>query len=180
MASRIEGYAIVGDLQTCALVARDGSIDWMCVPRFDSPACFAALLGGPQNGRWLLAPATPVRSTRRRYRGDTLILETEMECEEGRVRIIDFMPIRTKHIDLVRIVEGVEGTVRVRMELALRFDYGSIIPWVRPSDGGVRAIAGPDTVYCRGDVQLGAMRSRPLRNSTSPAVRAWHSTRMSV
>ena len=154
MASRIEDYALIGDLQTCALVARDGSIDWMCVPRFDSPACFAALLGTPAHGRWLIAPRGEVRSVQRRYRGDTLILETEVECENGRVRIIDFMPIRTAVVDLVRIVEGIAGTVPMHMDLQIRFDYGSIVPWVSAIDGGIRAIAGPDTVYCRADVPM--------------------------
>ena len=154
MPSRIEDYALIGDLQTCALVARDGSIDWMCIPRFDSPACFAALLGEPKHGRWLLAPASSVRSVRRRYRGDSLVLETEIECDEGRVRIIDFMPIRTRVVDLVRIVEGIEGSVSMRMELEIRFDYGSIVPWVRSIGNGIRAIAGPDTIYCRGDAPM--------------------------
>lgn len=154
MPSRIEDYALIGDLQTCALVARDGSIDWMCVPRFDSPACFAALLGEPKHGRWLLAPRSPARSIRRRYRGDSLVLETEYECDEGRVRIVDFMPIRTRVVDLVRLVEGIEGTVSMRMELEIRFDYGSIVPWVRSIGNGIRAIAGPDTIYCRGDVPM--------------------------
>ena len=154
MPSRIEDYALIGDLQTCALVARDGSIDWMCVPRFDSPACFAALLGEPKHGRWLLAPQSAARTVGRRYRGDTLVLETEFECDEGRVRVIDFMPIRTQVVDLVRIVEGIEGTVPMRMELEIRFDYGSVVPWVRSIDGGIRAIAGPDRVHCRGDVPM--------------------------
>ena len=154
MASRIEDYALIGDLQTCALVARDGSIDWMCVPRFDSPACFAALLGEPGHGRWLVAPRSPARAIRRRYRGDSLVLETEIETDEGRVRVIDFMPVRTSVIDLVRIVEGIEGTVPMRMELEIRFDYGSIVPWVRSIDGGIRAIAGPDTIYCRSNVAM--------------------------
>ena len=154
MPSRIEDYALIGDLQTCALVALDGSVDWMCVPRFDSPACFAALLGTPDHGRWQIAPARDVREVRRRYRGDSLILETEMECDTGRVRLIDFMPIRNAAIDLVRIVEGVEGTVPMRMELRLRFGYGSIVPWVRAIEGGIRAVAGPDTVYCRGEVPM--------------------------
>jgi GH15 family glucan-1,4-alpha-glucosidase len=154
MPSRIEDYALIGDLQTCALVARDGSIDWMCVPRFDSPACFAALLGTPEHGRWLIAPQSDIRNVTRRYRGDSLVLETEIECDAGRVRLIDFMPIRTDVIDVVRIVEGIEGTVPMRMELIARFDYGSIVPWVRAVDGGIRAIAGPDTIYCRGDVPM--------------------------
>ncbi|HET7437072.1 MAG TPA: glycoside hydrolase family 15 protein [Thermoanaerobaculia bacterium] len=154
MASRIEDYAIIGDLQTCALIARDGSIDWLCVPCFDSPACFAALLGRPEHGRWVVAPREEIRSVTRRYRGETLILETEFETASGRVRVIDFMPIRTKTADLVRIVEGIEGTVPMRMELEIRFDYGSVVPWVRAIDRGIRAIAGPDTVYCRGDVEM--------------------------
>jgi GH15 family glucan-1,4-alpha-glucosidase len=154
MASKIEDYALIGDLQTCALVARDGSIDWLCVPHFDSPACFAALLGTAQHGRWRIAPKSRVRATRRRYRGDSLILETEVECDGGRIRIIDFMPIRTTVADLVRIVEGIEGTVPMRMELEIRFDHGSIVPWVRAIDRGIRAIAGPDTLYCRGDVPM--------------------------
>lgn len=154
MPSRIEDYALIGDLQTSALVARDGSIDWMCVPRFDSPACFAALLGTPEHGRWQLAPQADIRKVTRRYRGDSLVLETEIECDAGRVRVIDFMPIRTECIDLVRIVEGIEGTVPMRMELVVRFDYGSIVPWVRAIDGGIRAIAGPDTIYCRSKVPM--------------------------
>jgi GH15 family glucan-1,4-alpha-glucosidase len=154
MPSRIEDYALIGDLQTCALVARDGSIDWMCVPRFDSPACFAALLGTPEHGRWRIAPSGEIRNVQRRYRGDTLILETTFETDEGAVRVIDFMPVRTDAIDLVRIVEGIEGRVAMRMDFALRFDYGSIVPWVRSIDGGIRAVAGPDTVYLRADVPM--------------------------
>ncbi len=154
MASRIEDYALIGDLQTCALVARDGSIDWLCVPRFDSPACFAALLGTPDHGRWKLAPREPVVAVERRYRDDTLILETTFETASGRVRVVDFMPVRDDAIDVMRIVEGVEGRVPMRMDFAIRFDYGSIVPWVRALDGGIRAIAGPDTVYLRADVPL--------------------------
>jgi GH15 family glucan-1,4-alpha-glucosidase len=154
MASRIEDYALIGDLQTCALVARDGSIDWMCVPRFDSPACFAALLGTPEHGRWRIAPKGEITGVQRRYRDDTLILETTFETAEGRVRIVDFMPMRTEAIDLIRVVEGVEGRVAMRMDFAIRFDYGSIVPWVRAVDGGIRAVAGPDTVYLRSDVPL--------------------------
>ena len=142
----IEDYALIGDLQTAALVGRDGSIDWLCLPHFDSGACFAALLGSPGNGRWLLAPADPVLATRRRYRGDTLVLETEFETASGCVRLVDFMPPRGAEPDLVRIVEGVRGTVRMQMELVIRFDYGWIVPWVRQLDGHLRAIAGPDAV----------------------------------
>lgn len=154
MPSRIEDYALIGDLQTCALVSRNGSIDWMCVPRFDSPACFAALLGAPEHGRWSIAPAAEVRRVERRYRDDTLILETTFETATGRVRVVDFMPIRTEAIDLMRIVEGVEGRVAMRMEFVLRFDYGSIVPWVRAVEGGIRAVAGPDAVFLRTSVPL--------------------------
>jgi len=154
MPLKIEDYALIGDLHTGALVGRDGSIDWFCAPRFDSPASFAALLGTPEHGRWLLAPAGEVRSVRRQYRGDSLILETEFECPNGRVRVIDFMPVRNEVVDLVRIVEGLEGVVRMRMELEIRFDYGSIVPWVRAIEGGIRATAGPDTIYCRSDVEM--------------------------
>jgi GH15 family glucan-1,4-alpha-glucosidase len=154
MAGRIEDYALIGDCETAALVGRDGSIDWLCVPRFDSPACFASLLGTTENGRWLLAPAEPVRQVRRRYRPDTLILETEMETASGAVRLIDFMPPRCEGTDLVRIVEGVRGQVPMRMDLTIRFDYGSVIPWVRRTDEGIRAVAGPDLLAVRTPVEL--------------------------
>src|SRR5512145_1895217 len=122
MASRIEDYALIGDCETAALVARDGSIDWLCFPRFDSAACFAALLGTPEHGRWLLTPAAEARRVRRRYRPGTLVLETEYETDAGLVRLIDFMPLRTGTPELVRIVEGVRGVVPMRMDLAIRFD----------------------------------------------------------
>jgi GH15 family glucan-1,4-alpha-glucosidase len=143
MPLHIEDYALIGDLQTAALVGRDGSIDWLCMPHFDSGACFAGLLGTPENGRWLLAPAGNVRSSRRRYRNHTLVLETEFEVEGGSVAVIDFMPLRGVAPDIVRIVEGRAGTVPMRTELVIRFDYGSIVPWVRRADGGIHAIAGP-------------------------------------
>jgi GH15 family glucan-1,4-alpha-glucosidase len=154
MASLIEDYALIGDLQTCALVAKDGSIDWMCVPRFDSPACFASLLGTSDHGRWQLAPAEEVTSVERSYRGDTLILETTFHTASGSVRVVDFMPLRSEAIDLVRMVEGVTGKVRMRMEFAIRFHYGSIVPWVRAIEHGIRAVAGPDTVYLRSEVPM--------------------------
>ncbi len=144
MASRIEDYGLIGDCHTAALVGRSGSIDWMCLPRFDSPACFAALLGTEEHGRWLLAPAAPIRSVRRRYRDGTLILETEYTVDGGAVRVIDFMPLRGEAVDVVRIVEGIRGTVPLRMELVIRFDYGSIVPWVRRRDGVITATGGPD------------------------------------
>jgi GH15 family glucan-1,4-alpha-glucosidase len=154
MPSRIEDYALIGDCQTVALVARDGSIDWLCFPRFDSGACFAALLGTPQHGRWQVAPADPVRSITRRYRQGTLILETDYETDTGAVTVIDWMPIRTDTPDLLRMVVGRRGRVPMRMELVIRFDYGSIVPWVRRTDRGIRATAGPDTLYCRTDIAL--------------------------
>src|SRR3954465_14225816 len=126
MPLRIEDYALIGDCQTAALVGKDGSIDWLCVPRFDSGAVFAALLGKPEHGRWLLAPKDEVKAVRRQYRDDTLILETEFETADGVVAVIDFMPVRDKDPNLVRIVEGRKGTVRMHTELVLRFDYGSI------------------------------------------------------
>jgi GH15 family glucan-1,4-alpha-glucosidase len=144
---RIEDYALLGDTQSAALVGRDGSIDWLCLPRFDSGACFASLLGDSRYGRWLLSPAGPVARTRRRYRPDTLILETDFDTEGGTVRLIDFMPLRDRTPDVVRIVEGLRGQVRVHMELVIRFDYGSIVPWVRTVDGVLRAVGGPDSLY---------------------------------
>ena len=154
VASRIEDYGLIGDLQTAALVSRDGSIDWLCFPRFDSGACFAALLGDEENGRWSLAPTAPVRRTSRRYRGDTLVLETDLETEDGAVRLIDFMPPRGEAPDVVRIVEGLSGSVRMEMDLTIRFDYGSIVPWVRRVDGGIVAVAGPDALMLATPVEL--------------------------
>src|SRR5215218_10881949 len=151
---RIEDYALLGDLQTAALVGRDGSIDWCCFPRFDSGACFAALLGGPEHGRWLLAPTIEVRSTERRYRQDTLVLETLIETDAGAVRVIDFMPPRGHDPDIVRIVEGVRGRVPMRSELVIRFDYGRIVPWVRRIDHTRVAIAGPDALCLRTPVDI--------------------------
>ena len=149
----IEDYGLIGDLQSAALVSRDGSVDWLCLPRFDSGALFAALLGDAENGHWTIQPAGEFRSTRRQYRGDTLVLETELETDDGAVRLIDFMPPRETKPDLVRIVEGVRGRVEMRMELVLRFDYGSIVPWVRTLDGTLLAIAGPDAVLLRTPVE---------------------------
>ncbi len=146
MPSGIEDYGLIGDTQAAALVGRDGSIDWLCLPHFDSGACFAALLGEPHHGRWLLAPAVPTTAARRRYRPDTLILETTFETADGEVRIVDFMPPRNSEPDLIRIVEGVRGEVEMQMELIIRFDYGSIVPWVRTIDGHLRAIGGPDAL----------------------------------
>ncbi|RPH66707.1 MAG: glycoside hydrolase family 15 protein [Myxococcaceae bacterium] len=146
MALRIEDYAVIGDTQSAALVGKDGSIDWLCFPRFDSGACFAALLGTPEHGRWLITPEAPVWETRRRYLGESLVLETEFHTDEGVVRVIDGMPVRTRWLDVVRLVEGVKGRVRMKMELVIRFDYGSIVPWVRKTRYGVRAVGGPDAL----------------------------------
>jgi GH15 family glucan-1,4-alpha-glucosidase len=155
MAERLEDYGLIGDLQSAALVARSGSIDWLCFPRFDSGACFAGLLGTDESGRWLIEPRAEIRATRRRYRGETLILETELETDQGTVRLIDFMPPRGHDPDVVRIVEGVRGRVPCRMELVIRFDYGSIVPWVRRMDGDARlAIAGPDALCFRTPVDV--------------------------
>ncbi|MFD2080063.1 Glucoamylase (glucan-1,4-alpha-glucosidase), GH15 family [Actinopolymorpha cephalotaxi] len=153
MAAPIEDYAIVGDMQTAALVSRSGSIDWLCFPRFDSGACFAALLGEADNGHWTVAPrGGSARAARRRYRGDTLVLETEWEVPEGAVRVIDFMPPRHQAPDIVRIVEGISGRVPMRSCLRLRFDYGTVVPWVRKIDQQIAAVAGPDAVWLRSDV----------------------------
>lgn len=146
MAMRIEDYALIGDCRTAALVGRDGSIDWLCLPRFDSPACFAALLGTAANGRWHLAPRRVVRAARRRYVGDTLVLETEFEADDGVVAVIDFMPVGGDAPQVVRVVEGRRGAVSMRGEVVIRFDYGSVVPWVRRADRGVSAVAGPDAI----------------------------------
>src|SRR6266508_2800594 len=153
MALPIEDYAIIGDTHTAALVSREGSIDWLCLPRFDSPACFAALLGDREHGRWLIAPTGGVRSVQRRYRGDSLVLETEFRTSTGTVRLVDCMPPRQDDPDVARVVEGVSGRVRMRMELVIRFDYGSIVPWVRKRDGALQAVAGPDSVWLRTPVE---------------------------
>ena len=142
----IEDYGLIGDTHSAALVSRHGSIDWLCLPRFDSGACFAALLGEPRHGCWSIAPAGAIRTATRRYRVDSLVLETELESDDGLVRIVDFMPPRERRPDVVRIVEGVRGRTRVRSELGVRFDYGSITPWIRPLDGSIAVVAGPDGV----------------------------------
>jgi GH15 family glucan-1,4-alpha-glucosidase len=155
MATRIEDYAIIGDCETAALVARDGSIDWLCWPRFDSGACFAALLGGPEHGRWIVAPADPDARALRRYRGDTMILETTFETDDGSVTVIDFMPLRDGKSNVIRTVVGNRGRLTMKTQLILRFDYGAIVPWVnRAEDGALRAVAGPDLIAIRADVAL--------------------------
>jgi GH15 family glucan-1,4-alpha-glucosidase len=150
----IENYALVGDCHTAALVGSDGSIDWLCLPRFDSAACFAALLGGPEHGRWLLAPVADARGVRRRYRGNSLILETDFDTDEGSVRVIDFMPLSDHRWDIVRLVEGLSGRVNLRMDLRVRFDYGSIVPWVHRTGKILLLTAGPDTLELRTSVTV--------------------------
>jgi len=153
MASRIEDYGLIGNLRTGALVSKAGSIDWLCAPRFDSKACFAALVGYDEHGRWSLEPASPVRSRRQRYRGDTLVLETDVTCDEGAYRLIEFMP-PGERTDIVRIVEGVEGDVPLQMVLCARFDYGLNRPWATRTADGFSLIAGPDALLIRGPVEM--------------------------
>jgi GH15 family glucan-1,4-alpha-glucosidase len=155
MALRIEDYALIGDTQTVALVGANGSIDWLCLPRFDAPACFAALLGTADNGFWDLAPRNEVVATRRRYRGPTLVLETEFETARGTARVVDCMPPRGSHPRIVRVVEGVRGEVPMRMRFAPRFDYGRVRPWVSREGDTTAAIAGPDALELRSDAPVG-------------------------
>jgi len=150
----IEQYALIGDCHTAALVGSDGSIDWLCVPRFDSGACFAALLGGPEHGRWRIGPSGKITAVRRKYREGTLILETDFETAEGRARLTDFMPASRTRLDVVRIVEGLSGRVAMSLELIVRFDYGSIVPWVRRCGDVLLMIAGPDTLELTGSIAV--------------------------
>jgi GH15 family glucan-1,4-alpha-glucosidase len=154
MPLRIEDYALIGNTRTAALVGKDGSIDWMCVPRFDSNACFAALLGKHENGHWQLGPARGIAAVRRAYRPGTLVLETEFETADGVVRVIDCMPVWEGRTDVVRIVEGVRGRMPMRMELIMRFCYGTVTPWVRRADDALLATAGPDSLELRTAVPL--------------------------
>jgi GH15 family glucan-1,4-alpha-glucosidase len=182
MAAPIEDYALIGDTHTAGLVSREGSIDWLCLPRFDSPACFAALLGDRSNGRWLLAPAGGVQEVRRRYQGDSLVLETEYRTDDGVVRVIDCMPPRHRDPDVARVVEGIKGRVRVRMDLTIRFDYGSIVPWVRHEDGALHAVAGPDSVWLRTPVPVWGENWTTLADFTVaegervPFMLTWHAS----
>ncbi len=176
---RIEDYAVVGDTQTAALVGRDGSIDWLCLPRFDSGACFAALLGDRGNGQWQIAPANRVGATSRRYHDGTLVLETTFETSDGTVRVVDFMPIRGRNPDVVRIVEGVSGRVAMAMTLTIRFDYGRSMPWVRRIDDRLCAVAGPDAlvldtpVETRGDGMRTVASFNVSAGETVPFVLTW-------
>jgi GH15 family glucan-1,4-alpha-glucosidase len=165
LTARIEDYALIGDLQTVALVERGGSIDWLCFPRFDSGACFAALLGTEDNGRWLLAPQAGGTSTRR-YLDDTLVLETTWENEAGSVRVLDFMPPRGKAPDVVRIVEGLRGRMEMRSELTVRFDYGHILPWVRRVGDARLIVAGPDALSFRTPAHTRGENMRTLSEFT--------------
>ena len=154
--SPLEDYALIGDTHSAALVSRNGSLDWLCLPRFDSPACFAALLGGPEDGSWQIRPAGKMRRVTRRYRGETLVLETLFETDDGVVLLVDCMPPRQRDPRVIRQVVGVRGTVPVRMDLRIRFEYGSVVPWVRRAADALVAIAGPDALEVRADVRLEA------------------------
>src|SRR5690606_2329925 len=154
MTGRIEDHGMIGDLHTASLVDRDGTIDWLCLPRFDSPACFAALLGDEGNGSWRIAPSGAGPADRRRYRPDTLILEHDWDTPTGSVRVVDLMPPSSGQHDVVRIVEGVSGTVTMSSELRLRFDYGRSVPWVHRDNGILVGVAGPDLVALHCDVPI--------------------------
>jgi GH15 family glucan-1,4-alpha-glucosidase len=169
MPLRIEDYALVGDCETAALVGRDGSIDWLCAPRFDSPALFAALLGTPEHGRWIVAPATTVRAVRRRYRPGTLVLETEFETDTGVVALVDCMPVRAHTPHLIRMVEGRSGAVPMRLELTIRLDYGSLVPWVRRTEGGLRAVGGSNAIRLHTPVPLRGENSSTVAEFTVAA-----------
>jgi GH15 family glucan-1,4-alpha-glucosidase len=171
MPLRIEDYALIGDTRTAALVGRNGSIDWLCLPRFDSAACFASLLGSEENGCWSIEPVGQIHAVRRRYREDTLVLETEFEAEGGRIALIDFMPIRDEDTrnDVVRLVCGRAGQVRMRSVIRFRFDYGRLIPWVSRVEDGLRALAGPDGLILRTSVET---RGRDFRTEAEFSVPA--------
>jgi GH15 family glucan-1,4-alpha-glucosidase len=179
VAERIEDYALLGDLQTAALVGRSGSVDWLCFPRFDSGSCFGGLLDARDAGRWLIAPVSGEPATDRRYRKDTLILESEWQTPTGRVRVIDFMPPRGMAPDIVRIVEGLEGRVEMQTELVVRFDYGAIVPWVRREGDSLLAVGGPDALCVRTPIALeGADMAHTARFAVSagdrvPFVATW-------
>src|SRR5262245_51952739 len=172
MSSRIEDYALIGDCEAAALVARNGSLDWLCWPRFDSDACFAALLGSEEHGHWQIAPRDDGARITRRYRPNTLILETHFECSEGAVTLVDFMPLRGTRSSVVRLVIGERGRVTMGTKLVLRFGYGAIVPWVtRPGDGTLRAIAGPDMAVLRTTVQLNSQTITTVGEFTEVAGR---------
>ncbi len=176
----LEGYAFIGDRHTAALVGVDGAIDWLCFPRFDSGACFCALLGDKEHGHWTIAPVAPVRSVQRRYVSETLVIETDFETDQGAVRLIDFMPPRSVQPDLVRIAVGLRGTVELRLELAVRFDYGTVVPWLARTSAGVYAVAGPDTVQLRSPLPLETHEAKAFakfevhEGQRLPFVLTWH------
>ncbi len=178
---RIEDYALLGDTHTAALVGTNGSIDWLCLPRFDSGACFAALLGGEKNGFWQIAPAGGHHRVSRRYRGETLVLETDFHTAEGIVRVVDCMPRRSDHASVVRVVEGISGRVPMRMELVVRFDYGWIVPWVRMVGEHLHGVAGPDFVCLATPVETRGENLRTIAEFSVgpgdevPFVFSWHS-----
>jgi GH15 family glucan-1,4-alpha-glucosidase len=182
MSLRIEEYGLIGDCQTAALVGTNGSIDWLCLPSFDSEACFAALLGDTSNGRWQIAPVDAKFKSRRQYRGDTLILETDFETSEGSCTVIDFMPPRTEEPDLVRIVVGRRGSVRMQMELVIRFDYGAVVPWVQRTDRGLKATAGPNTLLLETPLDVHGADHKTVAEFTIhegeqiPLVLMWHAS----
>ncbi len=174
MASKIEDYALIGDCQTAALVDRNGSIDWLCWPAFSSEACFASLLGTDENGYWKIAPCEGEWSTTRKYREHTLIVETVFEGANGAVRLTDFMPVRGKNSDVVRIVEGIRGTVRMQMALCLRFDYGRTVPWVTRVRDGIRAIAGPNLAVLRTSAKTRGQNLKTIAEfDITPGKREW-------
>lgn len=185
MSLLLEDYALIGDTQSIALVGKDGSIDWLCLPRIDSGACLAALLGNPKHGRFLLAPKEAAR-VERRYRAGTLVLETDFETPSGEVRIVDAMPIRGRYPDVVRIVEGISGSVSMKLELTLRFDYGSIVPWIHALDGRIRAIGGPDAVVFSTPVETSVHDATIVAEFTVragdhvPFVMTWHPSHESM
>ena len=178
---RIEDYALLGDTHTAALVGTNGSIDWLCLPRFDSGACFAALLGGEKNGFWQIAPAGGYHRVRRRYRGETLVLETDFDTEEGVVRVVDCMPRRSDHASVVRVVQGISGRVPMRMDLVVRFDYGWIVPWMRRVGEHLHGVAGPDFVCLATPVETRGENLRTIAEFSVgpgdevPFVFSWHS-----
>lgn len=181
---RVEDYGLIGNMMSSALVGVDGSIDWLCLPRFDSPACFAALLGTNENGHWRIAPRGPIRAVTRKYLEDTAVLETRFETHTGAVAVTDFMPLTNDEtkIDLVRIVSGISGKVEMEMEFILRFNYGQAVPWVRRRDYGLSAIAGPDAVELHTKLPLKSANMRTTaafttyKDSYEPFILSYHNS----
>ncbi|MCC7089104.1 MAG: glycoside hydrolase family 15 protein, partial [Dehalococcoidia bacterium] len=186
MSQRIEDYGFIADMRTVALVGRDGSMDWLCLPRIDSPACFAALLGTEEHGRWRLAPRGAAARVSRRYRRNSLVLETSFELPEGAITLVDFLtPAQVgEGLNVVRIVRGDRGRVDVEMELILRFEYGAFVPWVRRHPFGLTAIAGPDAIAIRTPVELTGRDYRTYASfcvgegETVPFVMTWHQSHL--